>query len=55
MDVAREADGQQPSLTSIRGMFADAGGRSSAAYEPEAFEDDDDDGYGPKRPKRSKV
>ena len=37
-------------MTSIRGMFADAS-RTPAPYQPD---EDDEDGYGPKRPK-SKV
>jgi len=52
LSAAREAEGQQPSVTSIRGMFADAT-RPSASYRPDEDEDEED-GYGPKRAK-SKV
>lgn len=52
LSAAREAEGQQPSVTSIRGMFADAT-RPSASYRPDE-DDDEEDGYGPKRAK-SKV
>ena len=49
LSAAREAEGQQPSVTSIRGMFADAT-RPTASYRPDE-DDDEEDGYGPKRAK----